>query len=89
MWYAAVCLNLVLALLIHSWHVGDSIGRYSNAAAAILGVAILVLQLLYIVESPMWLAQSASRRSRRCDEPHLCGWRQQHYRRDEVKRFNP
>ncbi|MFX1766258.1 MFS transporter [Paraburkholderia sp. A1RI-2L] len=59
MWYTAVCLNLVLALLFHSWHVGDSIWRYSIAATAIFGVAILVLQLLYLVESPMWLARKA------------------------------
>lgn len=57
MWYTAVCLNLVLALLFHAWQVGDSIWRYSIAATAIFGVAILLLQLRYLVESPMWLAR--------------------------------
>ncbi|MCZ3114796.1 MFS transporter, partial [Acinetobacter baumannii] len=57
MWYTAVCTNLLLALLFHSWQVGDAIWRYSVAATAIFGVAILVLQLLFLVESPTWLAR--------------------------------
>ena len=28
MWYTAVCLNLLLALLFYSWQVGDAIWRY-------------------------------------------------------------
>ena len=39
MWYTAVCLNLVLALLFHAWQVGDSIWRYSIAATAIFAGA--------------------------------------------------
>jgi len=57
MWYTAVCSNLLLALLFHSWNVGDTIWRYSVAATAIFGVLILVLQLLFLVESPIWLAR--------------------------------
>jgi len=57
MWYTAVCSNLLLALLFHSWDVGDSIWRYSVAATAVFGVAILALQLAYLVESPIWLAR--------------------------------
>jgi MFS transporter, putative metabolite transport protein len=57
MWYTAVCLNLVLALLFHAWQVGDSIWRYSIGATAVFSVAILVLQLLFLVESPTWLAR--------------------------------
>ncbi|WP_454766004.1 MFS transporter [Cupriavidus campinensis] len=57
MWYTAVCANLLLALLFHAWNVGDTIWRYSVAATAIFGVGILVLQLLFLVESPIWLAR--------------------------------
>lgn len=57
MWYTAVCTNLLLALLFFSWDVGDSIWRYSVAATAIFAVVILVLQLSYMVESPIWLAR--------------------------------
>ena len=57
MWYTAVCSNLLLALLFHSWNVGDSIWRYSVAATGIFGVAILTLQLSFMVESPIWLAR--------------------------------
>ncbi len=57
MWYTAVCSNLLLALLFQSWHVGDSIWRYSVAATALFGAAILVLQLVFLVESPIWLAR--------------------------------
>ncbi len=57
MWYTAVCSNLLLALLFHSWDVGDSIWRYSVAATAVFGCAILILQRLFLVESPIWLAR--------------------------------
>ncbi|MFZ6645356.1 MFS transporter [Undibacterium sp. TJN25] len=57
MWYTAVCTNLLLAMLFYSWNVGDSIWRYSVAATAVFGVTILVLQLVFLVESPTWLAR--------------------------------
>lgn len=57
MWYMAVCTNLVLALWFNSWGVGDSLWRYSVAATAVFGVAILVLQLALLIESPTWLAR--------------------------------
>ena len=57
MWYTAVCSNLLLALLFNAWNVGDSIWRYSVAATAAFGVAIFVLQLVFLVESPIWLAR--------------------------------
>ena len=57
MWYTAVCTNLLLAMLFFSWDVGDSIWRYSVAATAIFALIILVLQLSYMVESPIWLAR--------------------------------
>ncbi|SCU76095.1 MFS family transporter [Cupriavidus necator] len=57
MWYTAVCSNLLLALLFYSWDVGDTIWRYSVAATAVFGVIILLLQGLFLVESPIWLAR--------------------------------
>ena len=57
MWYTAVCLNLVLALLFFSWDVGDTIWRYSVGATAIFAVGILALQYAFLVESPVWLAR--------------------------------
>ncbi len=57
MWYTAVCTNLLLALLFHSWQVGDSIWRYSVAATAVFSLAILVLQKMFLVESPVWLTR--------------------------------
>ncbi|HIH4732304.1 TPA: MFS transporter [Raoultella planticola] len=58
-WYVAVCLNLVLALLFYSWQVGDTIWRYSVAATALCGIIILLLQIRYLVESPVWLARKS------------------------------
>jgi MFS transporter, putative metabolite transport protein len=57
MWYTAVCSNLLLALLFHSWNVGDAIWRYSVAATAVFGVAILIMQVVFLIESPIWLAR--------------------------------
>ena len=57
MWYLAVCSNLLLALMFYSWNVGDSIWRYSVAATAVFGLAILLLQFALLVESPVWLAR--------------------------------
>ncbi|MDB5617745.1 MAG: transporter [Tardiphaga sp.] len=57
MWYTAVCSNLLLAMLFYSWNVGDSIWRYSVAATAVVAVVVLVLQYVYLVESPVWLAR--------------------------------
>jgi len=47
MWYTAVCSNLLLALLFHSWEVGDAIWRYSVAATAVFALAILVLLVVF------------------------------------------
>jgi MFS family permease len=58
-WYVAVCLNLVLALLFYSWNVGDTIWRYSIAVTALCGMTILLLQIRYLVESPVWLARKS------------------------------
>lgn len=57
MWYTAVCLNLLLALLFYSWNVGDAIWRYAIGATAVFAAAILVLQVVFLIESPAWLAR--------------------------------
>lgn len=56
-WYTAICANILLALLFYSWDVGDSIWRYSVAATGVFAFLIFVLQLIFMVESPMWLAR--------------------------------
>ncbi|NUU03905.1 MFS transporter [Herbaspirillum robiniae] len=57
MWYTAVCTNLLLAMMFYSWDVGDTIWRYSVGAIAVFGLAILALQLMFLIESPTWLAR--------------------------------
>lgn len=56
-WYTAVCTNVLLAMLFYSWDVGDSIWRYSVAATGVFAFAIMMLQLVFMVESPIWLAR--------------------------------
>lgn len=56
-WYTAVCTNILLAMLFYSWGVGDSIWRYSVAATGVFAFAIMILQMLFMVESPVWLAR--------------------------------
>ena len=58
-WYVAVCLNLVLALMFYSWDVGDAIWRYSIAVTALCGLIVLFFQFRYLVESPVWLARKS------------------------------
>ena len=58
-WYVAVCLNLVLALMFYSWDVGDAIWRYSIAVTALCGIIVLFFQFRYLVESPVWLARKS------------------------------
>ena len=57
MWGVAGCLNLLLALMFYSWHVGDAIWRYSIGATAVFSALILLLQVSFLVESPAWLAR--------------------------------
>jgi MFS family permease len=56
-WYTAVCTNVLLAMLFYSWDVGDSIWRYSVAATGVFAFVIMMLQLVFMVESPIWLAR--------------------------------
>lgn len=56
-WYTAVCSNILLAMLFYSWDVGDAIWRYSVAATGVLALIIFILQFVFMVESPTWLAR--------------------------------
>src|SRR5665647_646664 len=56
-WYTAVSLNLVLAILFYNLGVGDSIWRYALGAAGVVAVILFVLQWALMVESPTWLAR--------------------------------
>ncbi len=44
-------------MLFYSWDVGDSIWRYSVAATGVFAFTIMVLQAVFMVESPIWLAR--------------------------------
>lgn len=56
-WYTAVCLNIILAIVFYEFDVGDSIWRYSVAATGLFALLIFILQFIYMVESPTWLAR--------------------------------
>jgi MFS family permease len=66
LWYLAVCGNLLLVLLVEPWDVGQSLWRYPLAATALAAFLMLNLQLLFLVESPCWLARR--RRWQECAE---------------------
>ena len=56
-WYVAVCSNLVLAIMFYNLNVGDSIWRYSVGTAGLVALVLFVLQAVFMVESPTWLAR--------------------------------
>ena len=73
-WYVAVCLNLVLALMFYSWDVGDAIWRYSIAVTALCGLIVLFFQFRYLVESPVWLARKSRLPSGTKSRAKTCHW---------------
>lgn len=56
-WYTAVTSNLLLALVFYNFNVGNAIWRYSIGATALVAVALFILQLVFLVESPTYLAR--------------------------------
>lgn len=56
-WYTAVTINLLLALVFFNSGVGDAIWRYSIGATAVVAVLLFILQLVFLVESPTYLAR--------------------------------
>ncbi len=57
LWYLAVCGNLLLTLAADQWVADDSLWRYPVAATAAAALLLLNLQMLFLVESPCWLAR--------------------------------
>lgn len=57
LWYLAVCSNLLLTLVADQCAPGDGLWRYPVAATAAAALLLLNLQMLFLVESPCWLAR--------------------------------
>ncbi len=55
-WYVATTGNLALALGFYHLDVGQDIWRWSLGSAGVIAAVLLVLQWLFLVESPAWLA---------------------------------
>ncbi|MEU2609615.1 MFS transporter [Streptomyces albus] len=55
-WYIATTGNLALALGFYNLDVGQDIWRWSLGSAGVIAAVLLVLQWLFLVESPAWLA---------------------------------
>ncbi|MET9338835.1 MFS transporter [Nonomuraea sp. NPDC003804] len=55
-WYTATTTNLLLTLLFYNFDVGADIWRWSVGSSAAFALVLLVLQRLFLVESPTWLA---------------------------------
>ncbi|MBA0052385.1 MFS transporter [Streptomyces sp. AJS327] len=55
-WYTATTSNLVLALGFFHLDVGQDIWRWSLGSAGVIAAALLILQAIWLVESPAWLA---------------------------------
>ncbi|WP_158880158.1 MFS transporter [Amycolatopsis anabasis] len=55
-WYVATTANLALTLLCYQLGVSAEIWRWSVGSAGVFAVALLVLQVVFLVESPSWLA---------------------------------
>lgn len=56
-WYTAVCTNVLLAMMFYSWNVGDEIWRYAIGATGVFAFIIMVLQAIFMIESPTWFAR--------------------------------
>ncbi|NGO69704.1 MFS transporter [Streptomyces boncukensis] len=55
-WYCATTGNLLLALGFYQLDVGQDIWRWSLGSAGVIAALLLVLQYVFLVESPAWLA---------------------------------
>ena len=56
-WYTAVCSNLILAIGFYNAGTGDAIWRYAVGSAGVVALVLLILQAMFVVESPTWLAR--------------------------------
>jgi len=57
LWYTAVSLNLILAIVFFQMGTGDSIWRYLLGTCGVVALVLLILQSCYLVESPTWQAR--------------------------------
>ncbi|GAA4524210.1 MFS transporter [Amycolatopsis samaneae] len=55
-WYVATTVNLALTLLFYNLGVSVEIWRWSVGSAGVFAIALLVLQVVFLAESPSWLA---------------------------------
>ncbi|TVT53833.1 sugar porter family MFS transporter [Amycolatopsis rhizosphaerae] len=55
-WYIATTSNLALTLVCYRLGIGTDIWRWSVGSSAVIAGALFVLQLLFLAESPSWLA---------------------------------
>ncbi|WP_037812936.1 MFS transporter [Amycolatopsis nivea] len=55
-WYVATTVNLALTLLFYQAGVSVEIWRWSVGSAGVFALALLVLQIAFLAESPSWLA---------------------------------
>ncbi|MEU7041012.1 MFS transporter [Streptomyces varsoviensis] len=55
-WYIATTSNLALALVFYNFDVGADIWRWSVGSAGVVAALLLLLQFLFLSESPSWLA---------------------------------
>jgi MFS transporter, putative metabolite transport protein len=56
-WYTAVSTNLVLAIVFHDMGAGDAIWRWALGSAGVVALVLFLFQLVFLVESPTWLAR--------------------------------
>ncbi|WP_436326220.1 MFS transporter [Brevibacterium sp. FAM 27836] len=56
-WYTAVSLNLIFAIVFFQMGTGDSIWRYLLGTCGVVALVLLILQSCYLVESPTWQAR--------------------------------
>ncbi|MFI6291610.1 MFS transporter [Nonomuraea sp. NPDC050790] len=73
-WYTATTTNLLLTLLFYRFDVGADIWRWSVGSSAAFALALLLLQLSFLVESPTWLAAKGRLRESATALRHMYGF---------------
>jgi putative MFS transporter len=56
MWYVATTTNLLVAVVIYQFDVGENIWRWLLGSAGLIALVLLVAQWFLLPESPRWLA---------------------------------
>ncbi|MFI9551141.1 MFS transporter [Nonomuraea endophytica] len=73
-WYTATTTNLLLTLVFYRFDVGADIWRWSVGSSAAFALALLILQLTFLVESPTWLAAKGRLRESAAALRHMYGF---------------